>query len=1646
MSYRYNSSGPDRYQTGGMSHPQSAGANSNASRSGLSSTTEPPSVNGPGPHVEANVTTNTSAANSNASKSAPPSFFRRWASDRLASRQKPEEIDPEEGIHGELGLHPLHISSDSLIALVFVHGLKGGSVKTWRKGTDPQCFWPKYWLPRESGFENASIHSFGYDSNWGTTRQSILNVQDFGHALFEELRTNKHLREHSESPIILIGHSMGGLVIKKALISAHRDEKDQALRKRIRSIVFLATPHRGSNLGSVLKNIMAVSRIPKPFLADVASKSLSAQHINDQFTRCTDGLSIMSFYETLPMSVGGLSSVMVVDKASAILGIKGERSSLMNANHRDICKFDNREDPNYIKVRDAMSAEIAVILHDVVLSKREEARSQLAALWGFLGSHPQPDYSYDRAPGTCSWIEKRQDFCDWRDAPHLATAQGPSIYWITASPGTGKTLLATHVISHLQQLKLTCSYYHFQAGKTESQTISGCLRSIAYQMAQSHAAVRQVLIRSQQDNMSLDFDDTRGVWANLYTRGILQVKISSPQYWVIDALDECPKYNELFTLLSNEAPTFPLRIFFTSRKVGDLQRMSQQLGPSLVSVEIPTHNTLEDIETYLKDGLAELPVGSENERMELTGTILSKAGSSFLWARLVVNELQGAWTDQSIKDILERIPVGMVPYYQRAIDKIAQNQRDMPVVKSMLVWTLAVARPLHMDELAHALELDLQKTFPSISTAVEGLCGQLVMIDKNTGLVNLIHPTAREFLLSDSARDFKVDAVSAHERVGLACLKLLQSKELAPPRHQRLIRAERDTPQLPFLGYATEYLSDHLSGARSSAHILLPQLESFFKSHALTWIERMCQQGDLDGLIRSGKNLGDFVDAQQRGSFVMSQRMQVRAVAEWSVTLGRLAVQFGSALLRSPSSIYFIIPPLCPKGTEIYKSFGKSPGGLMVSAGGNEDWEDCLATATTEDEPPSAFACGEANIAVGRRSGSIEVVQYPSLQPELTLKTDLPVQMLHITLDGRHIAVGSHKFLSVWVRNSESEEPLWKARLRSPCLTLASSSTELFAITANGRAWTWDLLTGKVLAEQKLAYKPFNPPPEGDLLLDRAPACASFSPDRQMLALGYSSGPVCLWGFDQKEFIDWATDSNDAPCEHLLFNPNPDSSFLLVGYSGSRLSLFDSWSGELICTRSPDDDTRFESIAWSPNGKLFVTVDVSGCLRVWEGDTLATLYQVQTPPAAFRRLGFTSDGRTIIDIADSDLRVWSPTVLVRKNRDLEASPINGHYRALSGSRITVICAHPTRAVVFAGTNDGKVLVYDAETGQRREAHVDPRRIYITELAISPDRALAVGDVNRDVRVYQLDNKLIAPEDVKPLQILFQFNVDYPGPITQLLFDSSGDYLLVSTVGSDSLYSISKASCVGFIEYPDTGGERRVWKWFNIPKKKEKDGNKANQFGLVADGQLQFYSVENFPTQTGDSFPLDYTVEDRSVEKNINIVTLHEPSGIMVLEICHKLRGSTKSVTLFFQRQVIANTTAPEGESPPPNISWLLLGEANLQSKISHVLGIAYDHIRGDRLVFLDNHSWVSSVPITPTKNKGAPGGETSLKEYKQHFYAPSEYVSYSQKVPPMLMPDGTGPGTTAVVFCRREDVVIVRRGLKFEEVRKFDERDEIAGG
>ena len=81
-----------------------------------------------------------------------------------------------------------------LLTSLKVHGLRGGSEKTWSYDiNDASTFWPREWLPYVTGFKNVRIHSFGYDSDWSERQESPLTIVDFAQALLAGIYTSLYL-------------------------------------------------------------------------------------------------------------------------------------------------------------------------------------------------------------------------------------------------------------------------------------------------------------------------------------------------------------------------------------------------------------------------------------------------------------------------------------------------------------------------------------------------------------------------------------------------------------------------------------------------------------------------------------------------------------------------------------------------------------------------------------------------------------------------------------------------------------------------------------------------------------------------------------------------------------------------------------------------------------------------------------------------------------------------------------------------------------------------------------------------------------------------------------------------------------------------------------------------------------------------------------------------------------------------------------------------------------------------------------------------------------------------------------------------------------------------------------------------------------
>jgi hypothetical protein len=75
---------------------------------------------------------------------------------------------------------------------------------------------------------------------------------------------------------------------------------------QIRSIVFLATPHKGSQYADMLNNILKAlpHSSAKAYVADITQNSGALQEINEQFRNICGDLELISFHETRKTTLG----------------------------------------------------------------------------------------------------------------------------------------------------------------------------------------------------------------------------------------------------------------------------------------------------------------------------------------------------------------------------------------------------------------------------------------------------------------------------------------------------------------------------------------------------------------------------------------------------------------------------------------------------------------------------------------------------------------------------------------------------------------------------------------------------------------------------------------------------------------------------------------------------------------------------------------------------------------------------------------------------------------------------------------------------------------------------------------------------------------------------------------------------------------------------------------------------------------------------------------------------------------------------------------------------------------------------------------------------------------------------------------------
>ncbi|KAA8894431.1 hypothetical protein FN846DRAFT_819409 [Sphaerosporella brunnea] len=263
-----------------------------------------------------------------------------------------------------LGITPLYSAEEPTLDIVAVTGLAGHAFGSW-KSRKQNKMWLRDFLPVDLELRQANVRilTFGYDSALKDST-STNSIQEYSRQLLDAVHSARADTDKERyRPIIFIGHSLGGLIIKQALADALRSsESDQAILDSCVGIFFFGVPHRGLNNQNI--STLVKGQRNSHFINDLREGSALLKEAHEHFLQlCLSDCQITSFYETRDTRAVVVLKDGSWDRSGAMVRIVTEESATwalptearymripIDADHSDMVKFTDHDDRHYMTV------------------------------------------------------------------------------------------------------------------------------------------------------------------------------------------------------------------------------------------------------------------------------------------------------------------------------------------------------------------------------------------------------------------------------------------------------------------------------------------------------------------------------------------------------------------------------------------------------------------------------------------------------------------------------------------------------------------------------------------------------------------------------------------------------------------------------------------------------------------------------------------------------------------------------------------------------------------------------------------------------------------------------------------------------------------------------------------------------------------------------------------------------------------------------------------------------------------------------------------------------------------------------------------------------------------------------------------------
>ncbi|EPE24649.1 TPR-like protein [Glarea lozoyensis ATCC 20868] len=203
-------------------------------------------------------------------------------------------------------------------------------------GHSRKCMWIRDLLVPL--FPEARIATYSYKSDW-RDRNIKTTLRECALLFLNVLKQNRGGEEERQRPIILIGHSLGCLVIQQALVIAASNRNFSELRQACAGLMFLGGPFQGSDLAIYGQWLAGIPGLDANLLSLLKKHNDALYHLQTDFCGAEEDWDPICYYEKQ-------GNVVTMQSSS----LQGRRMIPLNTDHSGLNKFNGENDENFLLV------------------------------------------------------------------------------------------------------------------------------------------------------------------------------------------------------------------------------------------------------------------------------------------------------------------------------------------------------------------------------------------------------------------------------------------------------------------------------------------------------------------------------------------------------------------------------------------------------------------------------------------------------------------------------------------------------------------------------------------------------------------------------------------------------------------------------------------------------------------------------------------------------------------------------------------------------------------------------------------------------------------------------------------------------------------------------------------------------------------------------------------------------------------------------------------------------------------------------------------------------------------------------------------------------------------------------------------------